>query len=80
MCIRDRLHNKIEDLTSAYYAPGVRQYILNRQCLPATPLPTTNRATMTMDNYATLSGIHILFYTFLTFLVFSNFTVGFKLK
>jgi len=74
------LHNKIEDLTNAYYAHGVRQYILNRQCLPTTHLPTTNRATMTMENYTTSSGIHILFYTFSTFLVFSNITLGFKLK
>ena len=56
------LHNKIEDLTTAYYAPGVRQYILNHHCLPTTPLPTTNRATMTVENYTTSSGIHISFF------------------
>ena len=55
------LHNKIEDLATAYYAPGVRQYILNRQCLPTTPLPTTNTTTMTVENYTTSTGIHISF-------------------
>jgi len=29
------LHNNADDLTTAYYAPGVTQFLLNRHCLPA---------------------------------------------
>jgi len=40
------LHNNADDLTTAYYAPEVTQFVLNRHCLLTSPLSTeTSRTT-----------------------------------
>ena len=41
------LHNNADDLTTAYYAPGVTQFVLNRHCLLTTPLSTESSYTTT---------------------------------
>jgi len=61
------IHNNIDHLTTAYYAPGVTQFILNRHCLPTTALPVTSTATTTVENYTTSAGINIIFYRFAKF-------------
>ena len=34
------LHHGVGELTDSYYSPGVTQFVLNRHCLPVTPLST----------------------------------------
>jgi len=34
------VHNNADDLSTAFYVPGVTQFVLNRYCLPASPLST----------------------------------------
>ena len=51
------LHNNIDDLTTAYNAPGVTQLVLNRHCLSTTPQPST--ATVAAENYTESIGIII---------------------
>jgi len=34
------VHNNADDLSTAFYAPGVTQFLLNRHCLPASTLST----------------------------------------
>ena len=55
------LHNNVDDLTTAFIAPGVTQFVLNRHCLPTTPAPTTITATVSADNYTTSIGISLCF-------------------
>jgi len=45
------LHNNTDDLATAYYAPGVTQFILNRNCLVTSTLSTE-------ASYSSASLIH----------------------
>ena len=49
------LHNNIDDLTTAYSAPGVTQFILNRHCLSSTRSSVAVEAT----DIAEFTGIEI---------------------
>jgi len=55
------IHNNIVDLTTAYYAPGFTQSVLNRHCLPTTPLPTGT--TVAEQNYTASTGSNICSFT-----------------
>lgn len=54
------LHNNIDDLTTAYNAPGMTQLVLDRQCLPTTPQPTTKTAAVAAENYTHSIGIRVV--------------------
>jgi len=41
------LHNNTNDLETVYYATGVTHFVLNRHCLPTTPLGTESLLTTT---------------------------------
>ena len=41
------LHYNIKDLSDAYNASGVTQFLLNRDCLPPIPRPATTITTFT---------------------------------
>ena len=51
------LHNNVDDLMTAYNAPGITQFVLNRHCLLTTPQPTSGRATIPAKNYTVPIGI-----------------------
>jgi len=55
------LHSNVDDLTTAYKAPGVTQLVLNRRCLSTTPSPTTTPVTTSAENYTASIGINISF-------------------
>ena len=44
------LHNNTEDLSDGYDALGVTQFLLHRECLPATTRPTTTVTTSTISS------------------------------
>ena len=43
------LHNNVEDLSDAYNALGVTQFLLHRECVPTTTRPTTTVTTPTIS-------------------------------
>jgi len=53
------LHNNIDYLKSAHYAPGVTQLVLSRHCLSTTPRSTTRSATVATENYTNTFGTNI---------------------
>jgi len=50
------IHNNTDDLTSAYSAPGVTQFVLNRHCLSGTPQLATT-APFGAANFTEATGI-----------------------
>ena len=49
------LHNNAQDLTTSHYVMGFTQFLLNRHCLPTTPLSTESPSTMTTSAPSTTS-------------------------
>ena len=47
------LHNNADDLTTAYYAPGVTHFVRNRHCPPTSPLSTESVQTTTTSDGST---------------------------
>ena len=45
------LHNNVADLLAAYNASEVTQLVLNRHCLPTTPMLTTRATTFKAENF-----------------------------
>jgi len=52
------LHHDVGELTDSYYSPGVTQFVLNRYCLPVTPLSTGGSYTTTSSLPYTTSMWH----------------------
>jgi len=50
------LHNNIKDLSDAYNASGVTQFLLHRDCLPATLPPTATAARVKAENFTKSAG------------------------
>ena len=50
------LHNNSDDLTTAFYVPGVTQFVLNRHCL-STSLLSTERLRSTTTEIASTTGM-----------------------
>ena len=50
------LHNNIKDLSDAYNASGVTQFLLHRECLPTTPQPTATETTVEAENFTKSAG------------------------
>jgi len=63
------LHNDVEDLTTAYNAPEITQFVLNRHCLPSSPSPTASTVTAATKNYTASTGINILLLHVCKFLI-----------
>ena len=51
------LHNNTDDLKTVYYAFGVTQFVLNRHCLPTSPLTTESLLT-TSTSVHTFTGMY----------------------
>ena len=54
------LHNNINDLSDAYNASGVTQFLLHRDCLRTSPRPTTTAATVEAEYLTKSAGKLIL--------------------
>ena len=50
------LHNNADDLTAAYNASGVTQFVLNRHCLHTSSRPTTRTTTVAAENFTVSTG------------------------
>lgn len=59
------LHNNADDLETTFSAPGVTQFVLNRNCLPTSPLSTesplttTTSAAITTGMFKSVFGFHL---------------------
>ena len=54
---RCMLHNNADDLATSYYAPGVTQSVLNRNCLISSPFSTQSPDTTTTSVRSTITGM-----------------------
>jgi len=50
------LHNNVEDLSDAYNAPGVTQFLLHRECLPTATRPTTTATPVEAERFTKSAG------------------------
>jgi len=56
------LHNNADDLSTSYYAAGFTQFLLNRHCLPTSPLSTESPPTAsTSTSAAAITGMPVCF-------------------
>ena len=55
------LHNNVDDLETTFIAPGVTQFVLNRNCLPTSPLSTGSPLTTTTSAPITTGMFKIVF-------------------
>jgi len=51
------IHNNVDDLTSAYNASGVTQFVLNRHCLHTAMRPIVKATTLSTENFTASAGI-----------------------
>ena len=64
------IHNNADDLETAFSAPGVTQFILNRDCLPTSQLSTGSPVLSTTSASVTISMHFVLFYVFTSISLF----------
>jgi len=52
------LHHSVDDLAASYNVSGVTQLVLNRHCLPTSPLPRTSTVSIAAKDFTERTGMH----------------------
>ena len=69
------LHNNADDLETAFSAPEVTQFILNRDCLPTSQLSTGSPVLSTTSAAITISMHSVFFFTYQFLFVYLLITI-----